>query len=81
MSKFVLCFPHQSIQEFTVHTLLDLQQSESPPLPYACPACRRALYGVLQGCVLAPHPDWPPPTQVAVTILRTGLQDADPEVN
>ncbi|WAR28582.1 PELP1-like protein [Mya arenaria] len=71
----------QSVLDFTIRTLLALQQSPVPPAPYADFHCRRGLYRALGACVIMPHPQLPSPLQCTLGIFSGGLRDKHVEVS
>ena len=44
---------------------------------YSHPAARQSLFSTLLQLCLIPHPQWPAPVQIAVTVFRQGLQRDD----
>ena len=67
-----------------IKTLLEIQSeglSGCPPIPFSDASCRKSLYSLLLNLISSPSPQWPPPTQCAMTVFSMGLRDKDASVS
>ena len=73
----------KKVQDFIIPLLLSvIQLGETVSPPYGHPECRRALYSLLQACVLVPSAIWPPPIHVAVGIFsKAAIRESDLKVS